>query len=265
MFIHHALHILQASPQAISAYMSYRNDQDRCLELWHVLLVALSQQIDTLSSLLDVIHADTCPKYLQPEDDELDDVIERLFLQVLSGDAQTSRIDLLKRVIKAQSEPTFGHGSVTHCSNIGFFLSENGQDILFQTLLSSFSSIVDDILYNANTPFTRLATVVDLTRIMLSNKTLSGDPLVSLLPDVFIAGYLLPVMFPTLEAPTVDIAREIWVYWVSKTDAGLHSILSGMVKQRLKDLLQDCSVYTQSVRHPILCCISETSSGQKVF
>jgi hypothetical protein len=110
MFIHHAFHILQASPQAISAFMSLRNDKDRCLELWHVLLVALSQQIDALSSLLDVIHADTCPRYLQPEDDELDGVIEHLFLEVLNGDMQTSRVDLVKRVIQAQSEPAFGPG-----------------------------------------------------------------------------------------------------------------------------------------------------------
>jgi len=108
MFINHAVHILQASPQAISAFMSCRNDEDRCLELWHVLLVALSQQIDALSSLLDVVNTNACPKYLQPEDDELDSVIEHLFLEVLTGDVPTSRIDLVKRLVQAQSKPTFG-------------------------------------------------------------------------------------------------------------------------------------------------------------
>lgn len=106
MFIHHALHILQASPQAISAYMSLRGDQDRCLELWHILLVAHAQHVGTLSSLLDVIQVDTCPKYLQPKVDELDDVIECLFLEALSGSVEISRVDLVKRVIQAQSELT---------------------------------------------------------------------------------------------------------------------------------------------------------------
>lgn len=268
MFINYALYILQASPQAISIFMSYRNDQDRCLELWHVLLVGLSQQIDGLSSLLDVIHVEGCPKYLQPEDDESDAVIEQLFLEVLSGDVQTSRIDLVKRVIQAQSEPLFDLVSLIHCSNIGFFLSENGQDILFQTLTSSLLSTVDDILYTANMTFTGLATIIDFARIMLKNKNPNSDPLVSLLPDFFIVGYLLPVMFPALEAATFDIARGIWVHWVSSADNGLHSILDSLgaiVKERLKDLLQDLSAYIRSVRLPILGCVSQISSDQKIF
>ncbi|KAG1741443.1 uncharacterized protein EDB91DRAFT_1130453 [Suillus paluster] len=247
MFVHHALRILQASPQAISAFMSCRNDEDRCLELWHVLLVDISQQIDTLSSLLDVINTDKCPKYLRPEDDELDSVIEHLFLEVLNGDVPTSRRDLVKRLIQAQS----------------FFLSENGQDILFQTLVSSLSSTVDDILYTANTPFTGLSTVIEFTRIMLSkNHELTGDSLASVLPNVFIAGYLLPVTFPTLETPTIDAARGVWDLWVSKADTGLQSVLSGLIKERLKDLLQDCSTSTRP--EDILTVISHKPRGMDI-
>jgi hypothetical protein len=110
MFVNNALRILQASPHAISAFMSRRNDEDLCLELWHVLLVDVSQQIDMLSSLLDVIGADICPKYLRPEDGELDDVIEHLFIEVLNGDVSTSRSDLVKRLIQAQSGFFFGLG-----------------------------------------------------------------------------------------------------------------------------------------------------------
>lgn len=263
MFINHAFHILQASPQAISAFMSFRNDQDRCLELWHVLLVALSQQIDILSSLINVIHADTCPKYLRPEDDELDGVIEHLFLELLSG--ETSRVDLLKRVIQAQSESVFPLMPVIHCSNIGFFLSENGQDILFETLVSSLSSTVNDILYTANTSFTGLATVMDFTRIMLNDKNLNSDSSASLLPNIFIVGYLLPVMFPTLEASTIDIARGIWVHWVSKADNGLQGVLGGIIKERLKDLVQDCSVCTRSVRLSIFIAFLKPLQTRRYF
>lgn len=230
MFVNNALRILQASPHAISAFMSRRSDEDLCLELWHVLLVDVSQQIDMLSSLLDVIGADICPKYLRPEDSELDDVIEHLFIEVLNADVSTSRSDLVKKLIQAQN----------------FFLSENGQDILFQTLVSSLSSTVDDILYTTNAPFTGLATVIEFTHIMLSkNYELTGDSLASVLPNVFIVGYLLPVTFPILETPIIDTARGVWNLWVSKADIGLQGILSGIIKEKLKELLQDCSTYTR--------------------
>jgi hypothetical protein len=230
MFVNNALRILQASPHAISAFMSCRSDEDLCLELWHVLLVDVSQQIDMLSSLLDVIGADICPKYLRPEDSELDDVIEHLFIEVLNADVSTSRSDLVKKLIQAQN----------------FFLSENGQDILFQTLVSSLSSTVDDILYTTNAPFTGLATVIEFTHIMLSkNYELTGDSLASVLPNVFIVGYLLPVTFPILETPIIDTARGVWNLWVSKADIGLQGILSGIIKEKLKELLQDCSTYTR--------------------
>jgi len=107
---------------------------------------------------------------------------------------------------------------------------------------------VDDILYTANAPFTGLVPVIELTLIMLSNKyERIGDSLASVLPNVFLVGYLLPVTFPTLDAPTIDTARGVWDLWVSKADTELLSILSGLVKERLKDLLQDCSAYPQSV------------------
>ncbi|KAG1729725.1 hypothetical protein EDB19DRAFT_1641737 [Suillus lakei] len=230
MFVNHALRILQSSPHAISAFMSRRNDEDLCLELWHVLLVDISQQIDALSLLLDVINTDICPRYLRPEDGELDSVIEHLFLEVLNGDVPTSRSDLVKRLIQAQN----------------FFLSENGQEILFQTLVSSLSSTVDDILYTTNTPSTGLATVIEFTRIMLSkNHEFTSDSLASVLPNVFIVGYLLPVTFPTLETPIIDTARGVWNLWVSKADIGLQGVLSGLIKEKLKELLQDCSTYTR--------------------
>lgn len=228
MFVNNALRILQASPQAISTFMSRRNDEDLCVELWHVLLVDVSQQIDMLSSLLDVIDTDICPKYLRPEDGELDDVIEHLFIEVLNGTTSTFRSDLVKRLIQVQD----------------FFLSENGQDILFQTLVSSLSSTVDDILYTTNAPFTALATVIEFTRIMLSkNHKLTSDSLVSVLPNVFIVGYLLPVTFPTSETPIIDAARGVWNLCVSKPDNGLQDVLSGIIKEKLKELFQDCSTY----------------------
>ncbi|KAG1779464.1 hypothetical protein EV702DRAFT_1178536 [Suillus placidus] len=230
MFVNNALRILQASPQAISAFMSRRNDEDLCVELWHVLLVDVSQQIDMLWSMLDVIGADICPKYLRPVDGELDGVIEHLFIEVLNEDVSTSRSDLVKRLIQAQN----------------FFLSENGQDILFQTLVSSLSSTVDDILYTTNAPFNGLATLIEFTPIMLSkNYELTSDSLASVLPNVFIVGYLLSVTFPALETPIIDTARGVWNLWVSKADIGLQGVLSGIIKEKLKELLQDCSTYTR--------------------
>ncbi|KAG2132698.1 uncharacterized protein EDB93DRAFT_1323055 [Suillus bovinus] len=230
MFINNALRILQVSPQAISAFMSGRNDEDLCVELWHVLLVDVSQQIDLLSVLLDVIDADICPKYLRPEDGELDGVIEHLFIEVLNGNVTTSRSDVIKRLIQVPN----------------FFLSENGQDILFDTLVSSLSSTIGDILYTADAPFTALDTAIEFTHIMLSkNHKLTSDSLVSILPDVFIVGYLLPVTFSTLETHIIDTARGVWNLWVSKGDDGLQSALSGIIKEKLKELLQDCSTYTR--------------------
>lgn len=230
MFVNNALRILQASPQAISAFMSRRNDEDLCVELWHVLLVDVSQQIDMLTSLLDVIGANTCPKYLRPEDGELDGVIEHLFIEVLNGDVSTSRSDLVKRLIQAQN----------------FFLSENGQDILFQTLVSSLSSTIDDTLYTTNGPSTWLATVIEFTRIMFSqNCELTNDSLASVLPNVFIVGYLLPVTFPTLETLIIDTAQGVWNFWVWKTDIGFQDVMRGIIKEKLKALLQDCSTCTR--------------------
>ena len=124
-------------------------------------------------------------------------------------------------------------------------------------------STVDDILYNVNTSFARLATAVDFTRVMLSNRMFDNDLLASLLPNIFIVGYLLPVVFPTLETSTINIAQGIWVHWVSKTDTGLQSTLGGLVKERLQDLIQDCSVCIRSVWLLVFYCVSQISSDQK--
>lgn len=137
---------------------------------------------------------------------------------------------------------------------------------MFQTLVSSLSSSVDDILYTTNAPFIELATAIEFTRIMLSkNFDLTSDSLASILPHVFIVGYLLPVTFPILDTSITDTARGVWTLCVSKADVRLQGVLSGIIKEKLKELLQDCSTYMRLVRLTTFCCISKLFVGQKIF
>lgn len=137
---------------------------------------------------------------------------------------------------------------------------------MFQTLVSSLSSTVDDILYTTNAPFTGLATAIEFARILLSkNFELTSDSLASILPNVFIVGYLLPITFPILETSIIDTARGVWNRWVSKADVRLQGVLSGIIKEKLKELLQDCSTYMRLVRLTTFCCISNLFVGQKIF
>jgi len=101
---------------------------------------------------------------------------------------------------------------------------------------------------------------------MLSkNYELTSDSLASVLPNVFIVGYLLPVTFPILETTTIDTARGVWNLWVSKADTGLQGVLSEIIKEKLKELLQDCSTYTRSVRLTTFCCMSKLFADQNIF
>jgi hypothetical protein len=97
------------------------------------------------------------------------------------------------------------------------------------------------------------------------NYELTSDSLASILPNIFIVGYLLPVTFPALETPIIDTARGVWNLWVSKADIPLQGVLSGIIKEKLKELFQDCSTCMRLVRLATFCCISKLFVGQKIF
>ncbi|EGO03442.1 hypothetical protein SERLA73DRAFT_101568 [Serpula lacrymans var. lacrymans S7.3] len=225
MIICHALKVLQTSYKLILAYLSYRDDPERCSELWHSILYGLSGNphviLSSLPPLLDASRKGILAEYLQPEEDELDGVVERIFTQVLDGATQSREVTLIRQLLHTPEH----------------FLSKNGFHNLSQTLVHSFTSRLVQALSD---PLPELSLHLELIAGVLDThpSVISPD---TILPSVFLAAYLFPISFKQ-DVSSTATARTIWTSWVTHAPENQRSTISNLIKEKLRDLLTECSM-----------------------
>ncbi|KAH7909880.1 hypothetical protein BJ138DRAFT_1154228 [Hygrophoropsis aurantiaca] len=226
--IQHPLRILQLSSRLILDYLAYRNNQERCLELWNSLLFAIAEESgslpSSLSQLLDAVHKGNLPSYLKPENNELDGPIEHLLIQTISGAAQASVIALMRQLVKTPE----------------YFLSSNGMEIIAQTLVSSLTSKVDEALYQSQTSTADFAVSIDLIHLILqarSQLAFSPDSAASLLPSVFMLAHIWPLQ----DVNARNSARAAWKTWSEQSSQDMRTVVISVIKDKLRDLIINCT------------------------
>ncbi|KAH7921570.1 hypothetical protein BV22DRAFT_1096259 [Leucogyrophana mollusca] len=252
MVIRHSIRLLEASPKLILAYLSYRGDQQRCKELWHSLLSAIADDAKSIHSslppLLDAARNGVLSSILKPESDALDGPIEHLFVEVISGPAQPPTIALVRQLIQTPE----------------YFLSTNGLDIISETLVSYFTSKVEEALYNPNSSIIDFAVSISLIHTIVQSQSqlaFSPDATASLLPSVFLVAYLFPICH-TQDTSTTTNAQGVWKTWSEQATPDLLSVVTIVIKDKLRGLLSDCTAYP-TPEH-ILSLVGQKPSGMKI-
>ena len=94
----------------------------------------------------------------------------------------------------------------------------------------------------------------------LSSSSSEGEKLLeSLLPDIFLFGYLLPLCDRTMDLEDLEdlegssgishshgVAKSLWEGWIKSAEEGVKGEVIGMIKTRLKMFIEDTHI------HPLL-------------
>lgn len=127
----HAFRFLSMSPVLLLSYLTHRKDEPTCLFVWHSLLssIASSDSPDSTSikSLLNAAQKGTLPKYLEPQQAELDHVVKLMLERALAGPMDSDEASLLEQILESSSWPI---SSVCSYSNSPIFFAR----ILFVAL-----------------------------------------------------------------------------------------------------------------------------------
>jgi hypothetical protein len=93
LLTNNAFKLLPTAPSLLLTYLSCRQDEERTLALWHVLLSEIAQQPTlpekAVSAVLDAAQKGILPKYLKPKANELDAMMAKWLADVLSSSGGT--------------------------------------------------------------------------------------------------------------------------------------------------------------------------------
>ncbi|KAI0084737.1 hypothetical protein BDY19DRAFT_969852 [Irpex rosettiformis] len=218
-----AYRLLNFSPRLLGVYLTHRTNGSRRTALWRALLRSVDQRPDdlttSLSALLDIVTDinDDALRALTPEADELDGAIQHLLLE---GGSYA----LLKRLLQ----------------NPDPFISRQCFTGVLSTILHTFYSYVDDRLHSRGS-LSSVDGLLGLLHAAVQRSVIDAVPqeeVTTVLRDVFVFAYIVPLL---------DGNDNNWrVLW----EVGLSSAVSeevkigvvGLVKERLRDLIEDCTV-----------------------
>jgi len=93
--------LLSVFPSLLVAYLSRREDHDRCLQVWHAVLSCMVQHPEHLHlHLTSLVQASVAlPNHLKPKADEMDALVGAILTDVLNGSATTESASLLSRLL----------------------------------------------------------------------------------------------------------------------------------------------------------------------
>lgn len=90
------------------AYLSGRDDSDRCLQLWHAVLECMVQHPESIQSnlaaLLEASYKEALPDFIKPKSNELDAPVEKFLTELLNGSAMLGSMSLVSRILTTPGE-----------------------------------------------------------------------------------------------------------------------------------------------------------------
>ncbi|KZT68385.1 hypothetical protein DAEQUDRAFT_727954 [Daedalea quercina L-15889] len=227
----HLQRVVAVAPSFLLVYLSHRNDDGLCSQLWQDVLRTIAGSSggieDAVLPLLDAQERGGLPGYLRAEESDFDDVVGDLLAGVLTGSAKTGEVNVLMRIMRWP----------------GPFVSKPSFKGLVKSLCSASNLHFPSIWHDATISLSVFSTPWSLLEVLSTHhltliQTIDGST--SLFAEMFLFANLLPSI-RKIDEQQVATAMKLWQTWQrGSTDGTRHSTLV-VLKARLRELLLDCS------------------------
>lgn len=145
-----------------------------------------------------------------------------------------------------------------------YFISKSGYNTVLQIIIATFGSHVKQVIDGKEVRPALFDVAIGIVEIIFGKLSSSSSEakeeetllLKSLLPDIFLFGYLLPLCDRTMELEDLEgssgigqsygAAKSLWEGWIRSAKEGVKGEVVGMIKTRLKTFIEDTHI------HPLL-------------
>ena len=146
-----------------------------------------------------------------------------------------------------------------------YFISKSGYNTILQVIIATFGSHVEQVIYGKEVQpalFEVAIGFVDIIFGKLSSSSSEGKEgetllLKSLLPDIFLFGFLLPLCDRTMDLEDLEgssgigqshgVAKSLWEGWIKSAKEGVKGEVVGMIKMKLKMFIEDTHIHPSLV------------------
>ncbi|KAI0945042.1 hypothetical protein AcV7_001681 [Taiwanofungus camphoratus] len=246
---HHMYRLLSTSPALLLVYLSRRQNEAICLQSWQGVLFTIAAHPEDASPilipLLNAAEQGQLPDYLEPRTETLDNLADDLLVEALAEPSSSIKSTLIRKILY----------------NPGYFVSQDCFQRLVASLSSAFTLHCENVLRDGEAGLDAFDVFLELINALFEHQRLLQLPeevLLSLLSNIFLLAHLLP-KFRLVDAPQLHPAQRLWEAWVAQAPKDMKDKTCVLIKQRLRDLLADCS--TQPTPEQILQTVAEPCPG----
>jgi hypothetical protein len=147
---------------------------------------------------------------------------------------------------------------------LDYFISKSGYTTILQVIIATFGSHVKEVIHGKEVRPALFEVAIGFVDTIFeklsssSSEAMEGETLLlkSLLPDIFLFEYLLPLCDRTTDLEDLEsssgishsygIAKSLWDGWIKSAKEDVKGEVVGMIKMKLKMFIEDTHI------HPLL-------------
>ena len=246
--------------------------------VWHSLLSSIASTVTVTASqeeripgqepivrLLDAAQQGQLPSYLKPNGGELDALVATLLEKTLTA-VDSDGMGLVRQILTTSGQLVFRpfQESCT-CMLINafpdYFISKSGYDTMLQVIIATFGSHVKQVIDGKEVRPALFEVAIGFVDTIFGKLSSSSSEagegqtllLKSLLPDIFLFGYLLPLCDQTMDLEDLEgssgisdshgVAKRLWEGWIKSAKEGVKGEVVGVIKTRLRMFIEDTHTY----------------------
>ena len=144
---------------------------------------------------------------------------------------------------------------------LDYFISKSGYNTILQVIIATFGSYVKEVIDGKEVRPALFEVTIGLVDTIFgklsesSSEAKEGETLLlkSLLPDIFLFGYLLPLCDRTMDLEDLEVssginhgygaAKSLWEGWIKIAKDDVKGEVVGVIKTRLKMIIEDTHIY----------------------
>lgn len=253
----HLRRVLDVAPSLLLVYLCHRHDDVLCSRLWQDVLRTLAGSSgsieDVVSPLLKAQERGELPEYLRAEEGDFDDVVGDLLAGVLTGTSNTSEVSILRSIMRSPGVQY--HNLAIYLFNMvsivkGPFVSMPSFNGLVESLVSALNLHFPAVWKDATLSLSVFGVSWSLVEVFSTHhlavlQATAGST--SLFAEVFLFANLLPSL-RTTDHEEVAAASRLWQTWLLKATGDVRSNTVALVRERLREMLLDCSGLARCVQ-----------------
>ena len=155
-------------------------------------------------------------------------------------------------------------------TRLDYFVSKSGYNTILQVIIATFGLHVKQVIDGKEVRPALFEIAIDFVgtifgKLSSSSEAKEGEGLLnSLLPDIFLYGYMLPVCDRTVGLEDLEgsdglshshgAAKSLWEAWIQSAKVAKEEIL-GMIKMRLKMCIEDTHIHPLLASFFICLCV----------